>query len=69
MLTIGVARTERVTFDGELERLHRERGHRLWRAVLAYSRPRGVVWRATFRIAVGTSPTAGLGPCLLLRLQ
>jgi RNA polymerase sigma factor (sigma-70 family) len=37
MLAIGVARTERVTFDGELERLYRERGDRLWRAVLAYS--------------------------------
>jgi RNA polymerase sigma-70 factor (ECF subfamily) len=37
MLANAVARTERVTSSGELERLYRERGDRLWRAVLAYS--------------------------------
>ncbi|HEY7283487.1 MAG TPA: sigma-70 family RNA polymerase sigma factor [Actinomycetota bacterium] len=37
MLTIGVARTERVETGVELERVYRERGDRLWRAVLAYS--------------------------------
>jgi RNA polymerase sigma-70 factor (ECF subfamily) len=37
MLAIKVARTERVSTGGELERLYRERGDRLWRAVLAYS--------------------------------
>jgi RNA polymerase sigma-70 factor (ECF subfamily) len=37
MLAIGVVRDERVTSGGELERLYRERGDRLWRAVLAYA--------------------------------
>ena len=37
MLTNGVARSERVGTGGELERLYREHGDRLWRAVLAYS--------------------------------
>ncbi len=37
MLAIAVARTERVSTPGDLERLYRERGDRLWRAVLAYS--------------------------------
>jgi len=37
MLAIDVARTERVSTGGELERLYRERGDRLWRAVLGYS--------------------------------
>ena len=37
MLAISVVRDERVTSGGELERLYRERGDRLWRAVLAYA--------------------------------
>src|SRR5436190_1188245 len=37
MLAIGVVETGRVSTGGDLERLYRERGDRLWRAVLAYS--------------------------------
>jgi RNA polymerase sigma factor (sigma-70 family) len=37
MLTIEVARIERVGIGGELERLYRDRGERLWRAVLAFA--------------------------------
>jgi RNA polymerase sigma factor (sigma-70 family) len=37
MLAIGVARIERVSTGGKWEQLYRDRGDRLWRAVLAYS--------------------------------
>jgi RNA polymerase sigma-70 factor (ECF subfamily) len=37
MLTIEVARSDRVGTDRTLEQLYRDRGARLWRAVLAYS--------------------------------